>query len=91
MKLINYLILSHFAYFQITHQFNTILGFSDGSDGKESAYNAGDVGLVPGSGVSPGEGNGKSFQCSCLGNRMNKGAWQATVHGSQKNQTRLRD
>ena len=51
------------------------LGFPGGSDGKESAYNAGDVGLIPGSGGSPGEGNGNSVQYSCLENPMGRGAW----------------
>ena len=46
---------------------------------KESAYNAGDVGLIPGSVRSPGEGNGNPLQYSCLGNPMNRGAWQGTV------------
>ena len=47
----------------------------------ESAYNAGDPGLIPGSGRSPGEGNGNPLQYSCLENPMDRGAWQATVHG----------
>ena len=53
-----------------------------GSDGKESAYNAGDLSLIPGSGRSPGEGNGNPLQYSCLKNRMDEGAWLATVHWS---------
>ena len=61
------------------------------SDGKASAYNAGDPGLNPGSGRSPGEGNGKPVQYSCLESPMDGGAWQATVHGVAKSQTRLRD
>ena len=56
-------------------------GFLGGSDGKESAYNAGDLGLIPGSGKSPGEGNGNLLQCSCLDNPMDGGAWRATFHG----------
>ena len=48
---------------------------------KESSCNAGDLGWIPGLGRSPGEGNGNTLQYSCLGNRMDKGAWQATVHG----------
>ena len=52
-----------------------------GSVSKESACNAGDLGSIPGSGRSPGEGNGNSFQYSCLGNPMDRGAWRATVHG----------
>ena len=60
---------------------NTTVGFPGGSDGKESAYNAGDPGLIPGSGRSPGERNGNPLQYSCLENPMDRGAWQATVHG----------
>ena len=47
-----------------------------GSDGKESACNAGDLGLIPGLGRSPGEGNGNPFQYSCLKNSMDRGAWR---------------
>ena len=54
------------------------------SDGKELAYNAGDLGLTHGLGRFPGEGNGNPLQCSCLGNPMDRGAWQATVHGVAK-------
>ena len=61
-------------------------GFSGGSVDKESACNAGDPGLIPGWGSSPGEGNGKPLQYSCLGNTMDKGAWWATAHGSQESQ-----
>ena len=56
------------------------LGFLDGSDGKESACNAGDLGSIPGLGRSPGEGNDYLLQCSCLENPMDRGAWWATVH-----------
>ena len=59
-------------------------GFSDGSDGEEFACNAGDQGLIPGSGRSPGEGNGYLFQYSCLESSMDRGAWQDTVHGLQR-------
>ena len=55
-----------------------------GSDGKESTCNAEDPGLIPGSEKSPGEGNGYPLQYSCLENSMDRGAWQATVHGSQR-------
>ena len=48
---------------------------------KNQPANAGDVGSMPGSGRFAGEGNGKPLQDSCLKNPMNKGAWQATVHG----------
>ena len=48
---------------------------------KESSCNTGDLGLIPGSRTSPGEGNGNPLQYSCLENPMNRGAWQVTVHG----------
>ena len=56
------------------------LGFPSGSDGKESACNAGDLGSIPELGRSPGEGNGNPLQYSCLENAMDRGAWQTTVH-----------
>ena len=65
--------------------------FPGGSDDKESACNAGDPGLNPGSGRSPGEGNGYSLQYSCQANPMDRGAWRATVHGVTKIETRLSD
>ena len=65
-------------------------GFPDSSIGKESASNAGDPGLISGSGRSPGEGHGNPLQYSCLENPMDRGACQATVCGSQS-QTRLSD
>ena len=52
--------------------------------GKESACDAGDEGSIPGSGRSPGEENGYPLQYSCLGNPMDRGAWQAIVHGVTK-------
>ena len=58
--------------------------FPGGSDGKTSACNAGDRGSIPGSGGSPGEGNGNPLQYSYLENPMERGAWQATVHGVAK-------
>ena len=57
------------------------------SDGKESACNAGDPGLIPGLGRSPGEGNGNPLQYSCLENPMEGGAWNTTVHGITKSLT----
>ena len=57
--------------------------------GKESTCQAGDKGSIPGSGRCPGEGNGNPLQYLCLGNPMDRGAWQATVHGVTKSQTRL--
>ena len=56
------------------------LGFTGGSDGKDSACNAGYLGSIPGLGRSPEEGNGNPLQYSCLKNSMKRGAWQATVH-----------
>ena len=56
-------------------------GFPCSSVGKESACNAGDPGLIPGSEISPGGGNGDTLQSSCLENPMGIGAWWATVHG----------
>ena len=63
------------------------MGFPDGSDGKVSACNARDLGSVPGSGRSPGEGNGNPLQYSCLENSMDREAWQASVHGVAKSWT----
>ena len=54
---------------------------------KNPLAKAGDAGLIPRSGRSPGEGNGYPLQYSCLENSMDRGAWQATVHGVTKNQT----
>ena len=62
-------------------------GFPGGSDSKESVCNAGDGSSLPGLGRSPGEGNGNPFHYSCLENSMDRGAWQATVHGVTKSQT----
>ena len=57
------------------------MDFPGGSDGKASVYNAGDLGSIPGSRRSPGEGNGNPLQYSCLENPMDRGAWWATVRG----------
>ena len=62
-------------------------GFPGGSKGKESTCNTGDLGLTPGLGRYPGEGNGYPLQYSCLKNSMDRGAWRATVHGSQESDT----
>ena len=67
----------------------SVMGFPRGSEVKGSACNAGDLGSIPGSGRSPGEGNGNSLQFSCLENPMDRGAWWATVHRVAKSQTRL--
>ena len=65
------------------------MGFPGGSDGKESSRKAGDQGLIPGSRRSPRKGNGYPLQHSCLENSMDRGAWQATVHGVTKSRTQL--
>ena len=67
------------------------MGFPGGSEVKASACNAGDLGLIPGLGRSPGERNGYPLQYSCLENPLDGGAWWATVHGVAKNRTRLSD
>ena len=68
-----------------------MMGFPGGSEVKASAWNAGVPGSIPGSGRSPGEGNGNPLQYSCLENPMEGGAWWATVHGVTKSQTGLSD
>ena len=59
------------------------------TDSKESACNVGDLGLILRWGRSPGEGNGNPLQYSCLKNPMDRGIWQATVHGVAQSGTRL--
>ena len=63
------------------------MGFPGSSKGKESACNAGDQGSIPWSGRSSGEGNGNPLQCSYLENPMNRGAWQAIIHGVAESDT----
>ena len=65
--------------------------FPGGSDGKASAYDAGDPGSIPGWGTSPEEGNGNPLQYSCLENPMDGGSWWAIVHGVAKSWTQLSD
>ena len=65
----------------------SFLGLPSGSDGKESACNAGDPGSILGSGRSPREGNGYPLQYSCLENSMDSGAWRAIGHGVAKSWT----
>ena len=60
------------------------MGFSLDSGGKEAAYNVGDLGLISGLGRSPGKGNGNPLQYSCLGNPVDREAWQLESRGSQK-------
>ena len=65
------------------------VGFPGGSDGKESACNAGDMGSIPGLGRSPGEGNGNPLHYSYWENPVDRGAWHATVHRTTKSQRGL--
>ena len=65
--------------------------FSGGSDGKESACSAGELNSIPGLGRSHGKGNDKPLQYPSLEKSMDRGAWQATVHGVAKSQTGLSD
>ena len=67
-----------------------MVDFPGGSDGKASAYNAGDPGSTPGSGRPPGEGNGNPLKYPCLENLMDGEAWQSTVHRVAKRQTQLK-
>ena len=71
--------------------YGKLKGFPGGSESKAKVCNAGDPDLIPGSGRSPGEGNGSPLQYSCLKNPMDGGAWWVTVHGSATSQTRLSD
>ena len=66
------------------------MGFPGGSDGKDFACNTGDLSSIPGLGRSHGEGHGYPLQSSCLEKAMDRGAWQAAVHGVMKSQTRLK-
>ena len=66
-------------------------GFPGGLAVKNSPANAGDAGLILGSGRSPGGGNGNPFQYSCLANPLDRGAWWATVHRVANNWTQLSD
>ena len=69
---------------KILHSYQVSMGFPGGAEVKASACDVGDLGSIPGSGRSPGEGNGNPLQHSCLENPMDGGAWWATVHGSQR-------
>ena len=80
-----------FDFKHFFHLMNTIstLGFCGGSLEKNLPAKAGDVGSIPMSGRSRGEGNGNSLQYSCLGNPMDRGDWWATVHGVEKESDRF--
>ena len=80
------------CYFSCTNTLCSELLLSPGgSDSKESAYSAGDPGSTPGSGRSPGGGNGDPLQYSCLENPLGEGAWWATYHGVARSRKRLSD
>ena len=68
-----------------------IMGFPDGSDGNGSTCNVGDLGSIPGLERSPGGEHGNPLQYSCLENSMDRGAWQAPVHGIANSWTPLSD
>ena len=85
--------LLNIALFQQTtlmRLFYLSMGFPGGSDSKASVYSVEDPDSIPGLGRS-GEGNGNSLQYSCLENPMDRGAWQATIHGVSKSRIRLCD
>ena len=67
------------------------MGLPYSSDGKESACSAGDPGSIPGSGRSPGEGNGNPLQYYCLENPTDRRTWQAIIYGVTKSRTQLSD
>ena len=71
------------TWFCLSKHAGKLRGFPHSSVGEESACNAGDRGLIPGLGRSPGEGNGNPFQYSCLENPMDRGAWQSLGHKSR--------
>ena len=75
------LVVTHFSNNGL-HVIN--IGFPGTLDGKESACSAGDMGLIPGSGRSPGGGYGNPLQYSCLENPVDIGAWRNIVHGVQR-------
>ena len=96
MDPIQFFLMSSHKKINVASQINLvkidfIMGFPGGSDGKESACNAGDLGLIPGSGRTPGKGNGYPLQYSCPEKPMDRGAWRATAHAVTKSWTRLRD
>ena len=82
---------AHYIYYALCFCYDYIVLCNEvdvpcGTDGKESACNAGDRGQITGSGRSPGERNGYPLQYSCLENSMDRGAWWVTVHGVAKSQ-----
>ena len=82
-------ILSGQSILKITYT-TKVWGFPGSSVNKESAFNAGDPGSIPGWGTSSGEENGNPLQYSCLENSMDRGAWQATAHRVTQTWTQLK-
>ena len=82
---LNWTELNHYSTITEVSTCICYFSFPHGSLAKWPPVNAGDVSLIPGLGRSPGKGNSKSLQYSCLGNPMDRGAWQAIVHGVAKN------
>ena len=82
-KMMNILTVKFFSLKNFL-SFTIIKGFPGGAEVRASACSVGDLGSIPGSGRSPGDGNGNPLQYSCLENPMDGGAWWATVHGSQR-------
>ena len=76
--------LNHGSHYKLMKGFSYLCSSTGGSDGKESAYSAGDPGLIPRSGRSPGEGNGNPLQYSCLENSIDREAWPLQSVGLQK-------
>ena len=79
--------IGNYSKYCIEHK--CYMDFPGGSDGKESACNEGDLGLIPVLGRSPGGGHGNPLQYSCWRTPMDRGGWQATVYGVTKSQTQL--
>ena len=84
-----YSTIRSFLFFHLECAFMLVMDFPCCSEVKASTCNMGDLGSIPGSGRSLGEGNGNPLQYSCLENPMDKEAWWATVHAVAKSQTRL--
>ena len=78
-----------FALLHFCSPLRYLSGCPDGSEGKESVYNAGDPGSIPGPGRYPGEGNGNPLQNFCLENPIDRGAWWIPLHGVAKSCTGL--
>ena len=91
MRIQMHVCISMYVHVNIPICIINIQGFCGGSDGKESAYRAGYLGLIPGLGRSPGDGNGYPLLYSCLENPRDRGAWWATASGVANSRTQLSD